>query len=76
MSNVLPREKQLAVLGALTEGCSVRSTERMTGVHRDTICRLLVRVGNGCANVLDEKMVNLDCDRLELDELWAYVGKK
>jgi IS1 family transposase len=45
-------------------------------VHRDTICRLLVRVGNGCANLLDATMVDLDCRRLELDELWAFVGKK
>ena len=76
MSNVLRREKQLAVLGALVEGCSVRSTERMTGVHRDTILRLMVRIGDGCANLLDEKMVNLDCQRLELDELWAFCSKK
>lgn len=73
MSNVLPRQTQVA---ALVEGCSVRSTERLTGVHRDTIIRLMVRVGNGCANLLDETMVNLPCARLELDELWAFVGKK
>lgn len=76
MANVLPTEKKLAVLSALVEGCSVRSTERLTGVHRDTICRLLVSVGNGCASLLDEKMVDLDCQRLEMDELWSYVGKK
>jgi IS1 family transposase len=76
MSNVLRREKRIAVLGALVEGCSVRSVERMTNVHRDTILRLMVRVGEGCANLLDEKMVNLDCARLELDELWSFVGKK
>jgi IS1 family transposase len=73
---VLPREKQLAVLGALVEGSSVRSTERMTGVHRDTILRLMVRVGNGCSALLDDKMRDLTCTRLELDELWAFVGKK
>jgi IS1 family transposase len=76
MSNVLRREKQLAVLGALVEGCSVRSTERMTGVHRDTILRLLVRVGDGCANLINEKMVNLDCQRVEFDELWSFIAKK
>ena len=43
--NVLKREKQVAVIGMLCEGMSVRSTERLTRVHRDTICRLLVRVG-------------------------------
>lgn len=76
MSNNLRTEKQLAVLSALVEGNSVRSTERMTGVHRDTICRLMVRVGNGCADLLNEKMVDLSCTRLEMDELWSYVGKK
>jgi len=48
----------------------------MTGVHRDTILRLMVRVGNGCSALLDEKMRDLSCTRLELDELWAFVGKK
>jgi transposase-like protein len=76
MANVLRTEKKLAVLSALVEGCSVRSTERLTGVHRDTVIKLMVRVGTGCAAILDEKMVNLGCDRLELDELWSFVGKK
>jgi len=48
----------------------------MTGVNRETIGTLLVRVGNGCSELLNDKMVNLDCDRLEIDELWAFVGKK
>lgn len=76
MSNNLRTEKKLAVLGALTEGCSVRSTERMVGVHRDTILKLLVRVGEGCANLLHERMVDLDCQRVEFDELWSFIGKK
>jgi IS1 family transposase len=76
MANVLRTEKKLAVLNALVEGCSVRSTERMTGVHRDTICRLLATVGNGCSSLLDERMVGLNCQRLEMDELWSYVAKK
>jgi IS1 family transposase len=76
MANVLPRSKQLAVLGALVEGCSIRSTERMLGVHRDTIMRLGARVGEGCAYLLDDMMRDLPCDRLEQDELWAFVGKK
>lgn len=73
---MVPREKQLAVLNALVEGVSVRAVERMTGVHRDTIIRLMVRVGNDCADLLDGLMRDLPCKRLELDELWAFVGKK
>ena len=76
MSNTLPREKQIAVVNALVEGCSIRSAERMTGVNRETIGTLLVRVGDGCAALLDETMRDLPCKRLELDELWAFVGKK
>ena len=37
MANALNTDKQIAVIGALTEGSSIRSIERMTGVHRDTI---------------------------------------
>ncbi len=54
----------------------MRATERMTGVNRETIGTLLVRVGNGCADLMDEKMRDLGCDRLEIDELWAFVSKK
>ena len=49
MANVLNTDKQIAVIGALAEGSSIRSIERMTGVHRDTIMRLGVKVGQGCA---------------------------
>jgi IS1 family transposase len=58
------------------EGCSVRSTERMTGVNRLTIDRLVQRVGRACARVLDEEMRHLQCGRLEMDEIWCFVGKK
>ncbi len=76
MANALPRSKQVAVIAALTEGCSMRSVSRMTGVDRETVGTLLERVGEGCEALLDETMVNLPCERLELDELWAFVGKK
>src|SRR5271156_4292327 len=74
--NILSREKQIAVISALTEGCSIRSVERLTGVHRDTIMRLGVRVGDGCAALHDSMMHDLQVPRIELDEIWAYVGKK
>src|ERR1700722_2752297 len=74
--NVLPRDKQIAILSHLVERSSVRSTERLVGVCREAVLRLLARVGDGCANLLDETMRDLPCTRLELDELWAFVGKK
>jgi hypothetical protein len=75
-NNHLSKDKQIAVTAALAEGNSIRSIERMTGIHRDTIMRLGVRVGQGCAQLLDQKMRNLDCNRIELDEIWGFIGKK
>jgi IS1 family transposase len=76
MANHLKPEMQVRVLRTLVEGTSVRSVERLTGVHRDTILRLMVRTADGLANLLNETMVNLPCRRLECDELWAFVQKK
>jgi IS1 family transposase len=76
MANVLNTDKQIAVIAALAEGSSIRSIERMTGVHRDTIMRLGVKVGQGCTSLMDAQMRNLPCDRLEMDEIWGFVGKK
>jgi transposase-like protein len=75
-NNYLSKDKQIAVTAALAEGNSIRSIERMTGIHRDSIMRLGVRIGQGCAKLLDAKMRNLDCNRIELDEIWGFIGKK
>jgi IS1 family transposase len=64
------------VISALIEGCSVRSVERMTGVHRDTILRLLVQIGEKCSRLLDTTMHDLPCARVQVDEIWTFVEKK
>jgi len=74
--NVLKPEKKLAVLSALVEGNSIRSTERMTGVHRDTILRLLVDVGERCQAILDERMQGFHCRLIQADEIWTFCRKK
>ena len=76
MANVLSIDKKIAVIGALAEGSSIRSIERITGIHRDTIMRLGVKVGQGCTSLMDASMRNLSCNRLEMDEIWGFVGKK
>ncbi len=76
MANVLPTDKKIQVIAALAEGSSIRSIERMTGIHRDTVMRLGVKVGQGCTRLMDEKMRNLSCNRLEMDEIWGFIGKK
>jgi IS1 family transposase len=76
MANALGTDKQVAVISALAEGSGIRQIERITGVHRDTVMRLGVRVGKGCANLLDRKMRNLSCNHLQFDEVWGFIGKK
>jgi len=76
MANVLPREKQIAVISALCEGVSIRATERLTGVNRETVMKLGARVGMGCAKVHNRLMRDLNVSRLEFDEIWQFVGKK
>jgi IS1 family transposase len=76
MANVLAKAKQVAVLSALVEGVSIRSTERMLDVSRETVLSLLVRVGEGCAALHDKMMRDLPCSRVECDEIWGYVAKK
>lgn len=51
--NRTPLARRTQIINCLVEGNSTRSTERMTQMHRDTICRLLVEVGEGCAKIMD-----------------------
>jgi IS1 family transposase len=74
--NILSHDQQIQIIAALTEGMSIRAVERLTGVHRDTIMRLGARVGAGCAALHDRTMHSLRVGRLELDEIWGYVGCK
>jgi IS1 family transposase len=76
MANNLSFEKQCLAISALAEGSSIRSVERMTGIHRDTIMRLGVRVGEACEKLMDETMRELPCQKIEVDEIWGFVGKK
>lgn len=55
---------------------SIRSTERLTSIHRDTIMRLGLRIGAACTTLHDVTMRNLHVSQIQLDELWAFVGKK
>ncbi len=76
MANVLKRDKQIQVLRLLVEGNSIRSTERITGISRNAIMRLLVRFGTACREFLDLNLSNLHLEHVEIDEIWTFVRKK
>lgn len=74
--NVLSRDKKIEIVAALTEGLGVRATARICNTNRGTVAALALRIGRGCERLHDGMMTGLRVSRLEIDELWAYVGKK
>src|SRR5580700_2598961 len=64
------------VLQLLLEGCSVRSTERISGLHRDTILKLLVAAGEKCEKLMGRLIVNVPVADVQADEIWGFIGKK
>jgi IS1 family transposase len=76
MANELKSETKAQVVSLLCEGSSIRSVERITGIHRDTIMRLGVRIGEGCQQIMDTKMRGLNCKQIEIDEIWGFIGAK
>ena len=74
--NKLSTEKRVAVVAALVEGCSIRSTARMTNVSKPTILKLLADLGTACAEYHDRTMRNLRSRRIECDETWPFCHCK
>ena len=74
--NKLSTAKRVAVVKALVEGCSIRSTVRMTGVSKNTISKLLLQLGAACERYQHETLVDLSCKRLQADEIWSFVAVK
>jgi transposase-like protein/IS1 family transposase len=72
----ISQDKAGLALHLLLEGNSIRSTERITGLDRNTIMRMLLLAGERCEKLMDAKMRNLTCKYLEVDEIWTYVAKK
>jgi IS1 family transposase len=74
--NQLSKEERARVISCLIEGCSIRSTVRMTGTAKKTVLRLLVEVGQACEDYHDKVMRNLPCKLIECDEIWSFVYAK
>lgn len=74
--NKLDSAKRCQVLKALVEGCSVNSTARLTDVSVPTILKLLVDVGEACAETHDYMVRDVKSRRVQADEIWSFVGKK
>jgi IS1 family transposase len=74
--NKLSTEKRAQVVGCLVEGMSVRATVRATGVAKNTITKLLAELGDACSYAANELLVDLDCQRVQCDEIWSFCYSK
>lgn len=76
MANRVKLDTKRMIVNLLVEGTSLRSASRLTGVHRDTIGRLLLRVGTHCQMLLDTYIQGVRAPIIECDEYWTFVRKK
>src|SRR5258708_5597880 len=74
--NRMDTARRAQVIRCLIEGCSINSTVRMTGAAKHTVLKLLVELGAACAEFLNETMVDLKWERIQVDEIWQFVGCK
>ena len=74
--NTLSVERKAMILAALVEGASVRAAGRIAGAAKGTVLKLLAEVGTACFDFQRKAFVNLPCKRLEVDEIWSFVGAK
>ncbi len=72
----IPMDKATQVLRLMVEGMSIRSIERITGVHRDTILRLLLLAAEKITAKLRHTFENLEIARIQVDELHCFVQKR
>jgi len=74
--NTLSKEKRIAVVRALVEGCSIRSTVRMTGVAKNTVVKLLCDLGAACAEFHDRTVRGTTPEHVQCDEIWSFCHPK
>lgn len=74
--NRLPASTRAQIIRCLVEGNSIRATCRLTGAAKATVTKLLVDAGRACAAYQDANLRNLQCKRVQVDEIWSFVGAK
>ena len=74
--NLLPRSKRTQILHMLVEGVSMRSISRVVDCSINTVMKLLVDAGEACADYHDRTVRNVEVERVQCDEIWAFCYAK
>jgi transposase-like protein len=64
------------ILSVLAEGAGVNATCRITSKSKNTVLKLLAEVGRACALYQDRAMRTLQISKVQVDEIWSFVGAK
>jgi len=52
------------------------ATARLTGTSKNTVKKLLIDAGHACQAYQDEKLRDLRCKRVQVDEIWSFTAAK
>jgi IS1 family transposase len=74
--NRLTREQRVQALHLLCEGSSIRAIARITGISKTTLLKLVADAGQAFSDYQDRVLRNLNCRRLQVDELWSFTHCK
>ncbi|MFZ3127545.1 MAG: IS1 family transposase [Rhodoferax sp.] len=74
--NKLSTQDRVAILNVLSEGVGINAAARITGKSKNTVLKLLADAGEACALYQDRVMTDLPCKRVQVDEIWSFVGAK
>lgn len=69
-------DKAETCLKLMLEGMSIRSIQRVTGLHQETILDLLVLAGERCSKIMDSRIKGIAVKDVEADEIWGFVQMK
>jgi IS1 family transposase len=74
--NKLSTQDRVQILNALSEGIGINAAARITGKSKNTILKLLADAGEACALFQDNAMRNLTIKKVQVDEIWSFIGMK
>src|SRR2546430_8353550 len=74
--NKLKSDRRSQIIRCLCEGNSMRATARLVDCSFNTVAKLLIEAGRACTKFQDKALHNLPCKRVQIDEVWGFVGAK
>jgi IS1 family transposase len=69
----IKKERINMAIKLLCESSSIRATSRLTGLHQETVLKILKVAGHLSARVAEDKIKNFKAEVVQVDELYNFV---